>query len=292
MILVFGLISKLLGGSVHGSECIEVMWRNITIKNPHEVIFREVDDKFLIKVDGKEICSERVDDFGIINRKFFHIDGVPVEFRWSYNVWNIKHTNIESLILVHDDTIIAQHGNARAAVGLPKKVYPTQEPPQALPNLSTNVLPSSTIKILKEENTKEDIRVVSIVPYPLDNTNGTGTIFIEEQISKTVTNEVSVNIQLQAEGDLSARILDMVQAEIAGSLARNMEETFGQSITQSRNIKFSAEPGDFTIYEVIWQQKVRSGEYLVSIDGKQSKVSYDAFFDLSYEIKSRKGSPS
>lgn len=147
---------------------------------------------------------------------------------------------------------------------------------------------STKIQIIGEQNVAEKTEVVDTQDYPLDNLAGSDVLTNETEITRTVTNELSIQTGIEVAGNLKLKLLTVVEADISAKLTKESGQTVGQTVTERRTLKFSVQPQSAVVYTVIWLRKVRSGEYVVSTDGNPLLVPYTVYYGLSYQVKSRK----
>jgi hypothetical protein len=147
---------------------------------------------------------------------------------------------------------------------------------------------STKIQIIREQNVVERTEVVDTQDYPLDNLAGSDVLTNETEITRTVTNELSMHTGIEVAGNLKLKILSLVEADISAQLTKQNGQTLGQTITERRTLTFTVQPQNAVVYTVIWLRKVRSGEYVVSTDGNPLLVPYNVYYGLSYQVKSRK----
>jgi hypothetical protein len=143
------------------------------------------------------------------------------------------------------------------------------------------------IHIVREQNVLEKTEVVDTQEYPLDNLAGSSLLTNETGITRTVTNELSIQTDVGVAGSLKLKLFALVEADISAELTRQNGQTLGQTITERRTLTFTVQPQTAVIYTVIWLRKIRSGEYVVFIGGSPLLVPYSVYYGLSYQVKSR-----
>jgi len=109
---------------------------------------------------------------------------------------------------------------------------------------------------------------------------------VEYEITKTVTNEISLDIKTEGNAGIDVSLIYSIKAKIGANVSKQTGHVIGETITRRQTFKFSVKPGSFVIYGVLWKRNVRIGEYEISLNGSPTPIEYRAYFDLSYEIKS------
>jgi hypothetical protein len=149
----------------------------------------------------------------------------------------------------------------------------------------TEMSAMQNFEILHEEDVEEQTVILGSEEFPLDNSHGTDTLSVEYEISKTVSNELSVRTDLEGRGSLNAGFLSILKAEIASRVSRQIGHVVGETVTRRQTLRFSVQPQSSVVYVVIWKRKIRAGNYLISSNGVQRFISYQLNYDLSYEIR-------
>jgi hypothetical protein len=151
---------------------------------------------------------------------------------------------------------------------------------------SDNSADSADIQIQKDANVHERTEFVGQEEFPLDNRFGTDVIVVEHEVSKTVSNEISVEFSLEGHGEIGARLYGLIQMAISAHLSKQTGHTIGESITRRHTLRLAVQPGQYVVYTLVWKQRKRTGQFTVLANQQTIVVPYQASFDLSYEIKS------
>lgn len=154
------------------------------------------------------------------------------------------------------------------------------------PRLSPVPLDSTTLDVISEQNVTESTQVIDTEVIPLDNLAGSAPLITEKEITKTVTNELSIQTDLEVAGSLKFQLFTVIEADLSAKLARQTGQTVGQTITERNKLTFTVQPQSSVTYSVVWRRKVRSGQYLVSTSEGTKAVPYAMYYGLLYEVKS------
>lgn len=144
------------------------------------------------------------------------------------------------------------------------------------------------IQILDEGNIQESEIIVDIEEFPLDNSAGTDALKIEHEISKSVSNELSVDSSTQKGRVLNQGLISLLKLEISSNLSKHLGHNIGETITRRQKLVFTVQPRHSVVYKIIWKRKIRTASCGVLVDGRRSQVNYKASYDLTYEVKSEK----
>jgi hypothetical protein len=154
---------------------------------------------------------------------------------------------------------------------------------------------SPGVQVLNEEDIVEVSEVVEIENFPLDNLNGSDALITEIEVSKTVTNELTVTTDAQAEGRLAAGFdvlgLDLLKVEISAHLSRQVGQKVGETVSRRQMLRFSVQPGCYVNYAVLWKRRVRSGIVVASVGPGTHRVRYEIRHGLSHEVKTSSERP-
>lgn len=157
-----------------------------------------------------------------------------------------------------------------------------------LPQLSPKPVDSTTLDVVSEQNVIESTEIVDTEAIPLDNLAGSAPLTTEKEVTKTVTNELSITTDIEVAGSLKFQLFTVIEADLSAKLARQTGQKVGQTITESNKLTFTVQPQSSVIYTIVWKRKVRSGEYLVSTTAGTKIVPYRMYYGLLYEVKSGK----
>lgn len=148
-------------------------------------------------------------------------------------------------------------------------------------DVNANSKPTETIQ---EQNFENTIETYAEEEFPIDNRFGGESLSVEHEVSKTASNDLTINLQKEKNLGLGVDV-SFVKAQIAANISKQVGHTIGESVTRKQRFTFTVKPGEMTIYKIIWKRKVRSGEYLVSINHSWIPIAYRVEYDLVYEIK-------
>lgn len=137
---------------------------------------------------------------------------------------------------------------------------------------------------LRELNSFNEMDTYSEDEFPIDNRFGSEILTIEHEVSKTASNELIVDSKTDKGGGFGADI-SFFKAQIAANLSKQIGHTIGETITRKQKFTFTVKPGETALYKVIWKRKIRSGEYLVSVNDKAIPIAYRVEYDLVCEVK-------
>jgi len=157
-------------------------------------------------------------------------------------------------------------------------------------------LDSTTLNTITEQNVTERVEVIDTETISLDNLSGSAPLVTEKEVSKTVTNELSVQTDLAVGGDftvggevggeLMVKLHAVVEAALSAKLAKQTGQKVGQTITERNRLTFTVQPRSSVTYTVVWKRKIRSGEYVVSVGDGARVVPYSMYYGLLYEVRS------
>jgi hypothetical protein len=144
-----------------------------------------------------------------------------------------------------------------------------------------------TVRIIQDENYSESTEIVGFEDFPLDNSKGGDVLIIESEVSKTVTNEISVGTEQDFGALLGADLFTFIKTEISTRISRQVGQKAGEITTHRKTVRFSVNPGHKVTYTVLWKRKVRKGQYIVmGANEKAVSIPYQIHYDLSLEVKS------
>jgi len=152
---------------------------------------------------------------------------------------------------------------------------------------SATKLSDSEIQVVSESNMQETTHIVDTEEFPLDNSAGTDVLKIDHEISKTVSNELTINTGAQFSGTLDIGLLNAIKAEISANLQKNLGQKINETITRRQTLHFTVPAKSSVTYTVIWKRKSRSAECIVFAQNKLHQLNYKANYDLTYEVKSK-----
>jgi hypothetical protein len=159
-----------------------------------------------------------------------------------------------------------------------------------IPQLSPKPLDSTTLDVISEQNVTESTDIIDTETIPLDNLAGSAPLTTEKEVTKTVTNELSIQTDVEVAGGLKLQIYTVLEADLSAKLARQTGQKVGQTITERNKLTFTVQPQSSVTYTVIWKRKVRSGEYLVSTSEGTKVVPYRMYYGLLYQVESENSS--
>jgi hypothetical protein len=142
-------------------------------------------------------------------------------------------------------------------------------------------------ELVGEDNVHENTEVIATEEYPLDNRAGAEPVTIEHEISRTVSNELSIGNATQKDSGISLELLNLIKGDLSAKLIKQTGQTLGETVTRRHSIRFSAGPHQAVTYVVVWKRRIRTGNYLVLSNGTYTTLPYTAYFDLTFEVQSR-----
>lgn len=154
--------------------------------------------------------------------------------------------------------------------------------------IQTQPIDSSTFRIVREGTVTERIEIIDTEEILLDNSAGAGALVREKEISRTETNELSVQTNTEGGVLVGADLFSVIKTEISAKLSKQSGQKIGQTITVRDKLTFSVPPYTSTLYTVVWKRKLRESEFLSLTNGKQVSVPYQLIYGLMYEVRSRK----
>ncbi len=138
---------------------------------------------------------------------------------------------------------------------------------------------------LTETTHHNDTDIYSEDEFPIDNRFGSEALTVEHEVSKTASNELVIDSKADKSGSFGADV-SFFKAQIAASISKQIGHTIGESITRKQRFTFTVKPGQISIYKIVWKRKVRSGEYLISVNNKLIPIAYRVEYDLVCEVRS------
>ena len=232
-------------------------------------------DRFQVNVDGTTLFSEHVAyAFGPYSGTAnLQIDREPILLRWRWSkVWGdpiyiLRERDGKTLARYDNDRVIRKIGLSRGENG------------------------SSPQRIIKSQLIREVVSTQSVDnfasdEFPIDNRFGSDVVTVEQEVSKTLSTTLTCEERELVNVGISATVVGVLKSQISNDLSRRLNLTIGEKITKRHTVRFSVRAGDAVIYELKWKSKIRHGEYLVSVDGKQVHVPYQTCFGLAYELTS------
>jgi|GEM_PF-3137608 len=157
-------------------------------------------------------------------------------------------------------------------------------------SMPTNSVLSKHYKIFRELDIEEDAEILSVDELPLDNRFGSNDLTLEQEFSKTITNEIFLESTQEEKGKLTVDIFKLIQAELTLDLSKKVGHKHGESTTCRYTTTISVKKGDFIIYKITWKRKIRRSKYEIQIDNQLYVIPSVARYGVEYEItSSRKG---
>jgi hypothetical protein len=150
--------------------------------------------------------------------------------------------------------------------------------------------PRPQLQVLREVNVAEKSEIVEVQEFPLDNRSGTDVLTLEQELVKTVQHEFSVQSTSTLGGQASLDVLSALKAEVSAQLSKQIGQTLGETVTRRQTLRFTVKPSSTVVYVVTWRSRVRTGEFIATVEGNPVSVPYRVFCDLACEIRSREGS--
>jgi hypothetical protein len=143
----------------------------------------------------------------------------------------------------------------------------------------------------REVDVVETDEVIGVEEYPLDNRFGDLALTTDRQISKTSTNECSVETSGQVSANVSGEILAVIKAEVAGQLSKQTDSKIGETVNESQTLHLSVGPKAAVLYRVLWKRRVRDGQHVYRVETGEITVPYRMTYGLSCEVRSQELKP-
>lgn len=252
------------------------------LMRPHTARFRRLTrfpyttDTLDVYIDRSQILRTQISSFSWEDqsaKKFeFYLDGQPSKIFWK---WSIFTGDPKYIAVVSQNRLLAVYGK-----------MPSFQKFGLSGNDNSSSSKITNVQILREELESESFETVGEDEFPLDNKAGSDVLSVEHEVSKTLTNTFSTEINSQLQAQFSISILDVVKSQISGQLSQNLGQSIGESITKKQKLSFSVKPGHSVSYLVRWRAKVRKGQFKVVIGSTEYKIPFEARLGLFVEIAS------
>jgi hypothetical protein len=232
--------------------------------------------RFEIHIDGEILLEKRIGNFSWgVRRHWINVAGHALEISWKLNYL------VGAMDYVHlsdGSRMLAWYDRSNAIHSIQKRL-----PPVAAPSRITRLE-------IKEPIT-EDYEAVEFdrEEYPLDNSFGSDMLSIQQEITRTITTEFGMTAQIELSGQVGAKVLEMIKAELGAKVAVAASAKFGETVTRRQQIEFQVKPKEKVTYTVIWKRRIRKGQYSVEVDRNLHAVGYRAVVGLTFEVTSRPG---
>jgi hypothetical protein len=204
----------------------------------------------------------------------FEIDHQQVIIRWKWSQWG----DPLYILLESRGNILAKYGNEKNL----KKIGNS---------LSKNVLEAKSLirsRLLKDKDCTDSVSTFDSEEYLLDNRHGSESMTVEQEISKTTTNNLTIEEGALNKLDMTAGITSVIKGQIAKDLSEQIGVVVGQTVSKRHTFRFSVSPGDAVIYTIVWKNRVRNGTYNFLINQENVTFPYQVQYDLLYGISSKR----
>lgn len=155
----------------------------------------------------------------------------------------------------------------------------------AVPTTFAPQIPPRRLDFVQEQNVTETEEIIAIDDFPLDNSYGTDPLSTERQVSKEVTNELTVEDSNHLSGSLGADFLHALKAEVEAQVCRQTGSKVGEKVVETQVVKFTVGSNKSVVYQVIWKRKIRKGEQVYLFDGQRMITPYKLNYGLSFEVR-------
>ncbi len=234
--------------------------------------------RFRVNVDGATLFSGQAAPlFAPSGTANLQIDGEAILLRWR---WSIFWGNPVYVLLERDGEILAKYGSDRVI----RKIGLAREARVSSPQRITQS------RLIREVVSSESVSEFASDEFPVDNRFGSDAVTIEQEVSKTLSTTLTCEEQELLKVGISATVVGVLKSQISNDLSRRLHLTIGETITKRHTVRISVRAGDKVVYELKWKNKLRDGQYLASVDGKQVFVPYQTCFGLTYELTSSQAS--
>ena len=142
---------------------------------------------------------------------------------------------------------------------------------------------------VREVVTSQDVEILGIENYPLDNLRGTETLAYEQAFEKTISGEVTFLTQLEGNMELGvdlAQLIPVLKADVSAKLSRQTGQKIGETLVRRQTVTMRASPKTFVMYTLTWKRTVRKGTWVIRVNGRDIALPYVAYLDLTAELKS------
>ncbi|MBF0621328.1 MAG: hypothetical protein HQL54_05325 [Magnetococcales bacterium] len=143
-----------------------------------------------------------------------------------------------------------------------------------------------SIEFIRETIHPEPPIVLSTEEVPLDNRFGSNTLISEHEFARTATVQLRLGQTEQTSKLSKANWWPILEGFIQKELGKNRGVEFGSQIARRVKITFSAEPGKFILYKVIWKQESCRGSLLIRVGHRAYKIPFFIAYGLSHSIES------
>lgn len=148
--------------------------------------------------------------------------------------------------------------------------------------------PKKHLEFVKNFQRSEDIEIFVVEEFPIDNFFGNESIQLEQEFSKTATNEIYLEKNIENSLGLDAGILDFFKLKISESLTSKTGTRIGETVTRRHTIVLNVRPNERVKFVFVWKRKTISGDASFYYGSKNIVVPYTIKYDLTYELKTEK----
>lgn len=144
------------------------------------------------------------------------------------------------------------------------------------------------IELVKNFQRAEDIEIFVVEEFPIDNSFGSEPIQLEQEFSKTATNEIFLEKNIESSLGLNVGILEFFRFKISENLSSKTGNRIGETVTRRHTIVLSVRPNERIKFVFVWKRKIISGDASFNYGGKNIIVPYTIKYDLTYELRTEK----
>ena len=251
---------------------------DFTLERQHTFRMRRisglVSDIYEIYVDEHLQVQARVGIFdSAVHSQKFVLDGMECEIRWQGG-WlsgDPKHVAVLS-----EGRVLALYGEEQNR----GEVSDSSEG-------SGSAEAIERVKLVKVTPNARSRETVGSEQVRIDNRSGSDSVSRRTHVSKTIEKTLTTSKQRSVDASISAKVLSVVEAQLAQTLTWDSSHQIGEAITSSEEVELSVKGGDAVVYELTWTMECESGEAEFKIGGSRHVVSYEARYGLEMSITSR-----
>jgi hypothetical protein len=121
---------------------------------------------------------------------------------------------------------------------------------------------------------------------PLDNRNGSSPIASEHEFSRTVSNILRLDKTKITGGRVKTNLWTLIETEVKKNLTETTGADIGEQVTRRVSVKLEAAPGKVVKYKIIWKQKQRTGNALISLKNREIQIPDTTTYGLFHSVTS------
>ena len=228
---------------------------------------------FEVSIDGQRVLQTRAESTLVAQSHSITIEDTPVELLWKWSHWRGEPLYI---VLRQGSQILVKYGSDRAIAKLEAKTGTSSDH-------ASNIV---ALRLLDDVSTSDQVEEVGRDEFPLDNSFGSEALSVEQEISRTISSNLSITNRSQIEAQLKAGIFSVVEVQLSSHLESVTNHTIAETLTRRQKVAFSVKAGQSVLYTILWKARRRSGNCTLSADGKLYQLHYAVRYGLSFEINS------